>query len=471
VITSARNRHVAAAARLKKRGLRDRYARFLVEGPLAVREAVEAGSVEAVLHNPEAGGRVTALVRRAQDLGIRTVAVSAPVMGHLTSTVTPQGVVAVSRFVHVGLEALPRSLGVVPVLCSVRDPGNAGTILRSADASGASAVVFAGESVDVYNSKTVRASAGSLFHLPVVRETDPARVVAELRARGARILAASADGQASVYEEDLTGPTAMLFGNEAWGLPPDVEGLADRSVRVPIPGRAESLNLASAATLILFEAARQGAAPGARLAELISASAHDTRLPLTVLKGFAATLAGRWDELEEKDRRALVRGLALDAERVAMMVTMLLDAAQLERRRLRLNRARLDLGAVGRWAADLLGTSPDAPPVRAEGRAEALADADRIRAVVLALCDGVLWWGEGAISIRAGVSEERAVLEVARGGPGPSRQQADAMFLASGDPDAKVALHVARRLVEAHGGTLACEGGDGVRFRVTLPPE
>jgi TrmH family RNA methyltransferase len=148
-------------------------------------------------------------------------------------------------------------VGVVPVLVEIRDPGNAGAILRSADAAGAAAVVFVGSSVDVHNPKVVRASAGSLFHLPVIRAPDLDEVIGRLVERGFRILAAAADGDVPVHQADLTGSVAILFGNEAHGLSERDRAQADATVRIPIRGGAESLNLAAAAAVVLFEAARQ----------------------------------------------------------------------------------------------------------------------------------------------------------------------------------------------------------------------
>ncbi len=153
------------------------------------------------------------------------------------------------------------------ILASVRDPGNAGTVLRTADAAGADAVLFAGSSVDPYNSKCVRASAGSLFHLPVVTGTPVPDAVQALRAAGLRVLAA--DGGASRTLDDLqadgtlSGAAGWLFGNEAWGLPADVRALADDIVAVPIYGRAESLNLAAAAAVCLYSSARAQGQPSA----------------------------------------------------------------------------------------------------------------------------------------------------------------------------------------------------------------
>jgi RNA methyltransferase, TrmH family len=146
---------------------------------------------------------------------------------------------------------------LVVVLADIRDPGNAGTVLRSADAAGADAVVLAGDSVDPYNGKAVRASAGSLFHLPVVRGAPLAAALDAARAAGLRVLAADGGGEADLDEVDLGGPTAWLFGNEAWGLPAALGALADARVRIPISPRAESLNLAAAAAVCLFASARE----------------------------------------------------------------------------------------------------------------------------------------------------------------------------------------------------------------------
>jgi TrmH family RNA methyltransferase len=472
VITSTRNKQVVEAARLKKRGLREQHRRFLVEGAQAAWEALDAGAVETLFHVPGAGGRVREVLRRAQESGVREVAVSDSVIAHVTSTVTPQGIVAVARFVDVAVGDLPQDLGLVPVLCSVRDPGNAGTILRGADASGASAVVFTSASVDVYNSKTVRASAGSLFHVPVAREVPAPEAVGALRHRGAQVLAAEADARHSVYDLDLTRPTAVLFGNEAWGLEPDVRGLADGGVRVPIPGRAESLNLAAAAALVMFEAARQRADHGDApdLAAVISACAHDLRLPLTAVKGFAATLADRWESFGEEERREMVRGMALDAERAGALVTMIVDAARLSSGRFELSSERRDLAEVATWAGALFGRGSDYPTVEVKGSAETRFDPERLRAVFLALCDGAVWWGrQGPIVIEIRRLGDGAAAEVRRAGGGPTAEELVSMFEGPGGSGSKVPLHIARRVVEAHGGTLTSQGGDGIMFSLTLP--
>ena len=164
--------------------------------------------------------------------------------------------VAVCRFLDRPLaDLLGAAPRLVAVLADVRDPGNAGTVIRCADAAGADLVVLAGTSVDPYNPKTVRASVGSLFHLPIAVEPDAAAAVSALRAAGLTVLATAGDGEVSLYDAPVDVPTAWLFGNEAHGLPDDLAALADHRVSIPIHGRAESLNLSTAAALCLYESA------------------------------------------------------------------------------------------------------------------------------------------------------------------------------------------------------------------------
>lgn len=257
-LTNIRSPRVKAARRLAKRAFRDRDRAFLAEGPQAVREALALPEVVTELFvTAEAEIRHAELVTAATAAGVPVFRASGEVMAELAQTVTPQGVLAVCRFVHVPLaEALRDGARLVSVLAHVRDPGNAGTVLRTADAAGADAVVFTDASVDPYNGKCVRASAGSLFHLPVVTGLSAEHAVPELRAAGMRILAADGAGTRTLDEVDLTAPTAWVFGNEAWGLPEKLLSLADEVVRVPIYGRAESLNLATAAAVCLYASAR-----------------------------------------------------------------------------------------------------------------------------------------------------------------------------------------------------------------------
>jgi TrmH family RNA methyltransferase len=258
---SASLTRLKGARRLTKRALRQRERAFLAEGPQAVSEALATGAgMSGLFVTAPAQAKHAGLVAQAQDAGVDVQLVSGEVMSELAQTVTPQGLLAVCDFVDVPLEqvtaARPR---LVALLANVRDPGNAGTVLRAADAAGADAVIFADASVDVYNGKCVRASAGSLFHLPVVAGARLADATAALREAGLRVLAADGRGPATLDDEGtraaLAGPTAWLFGNEAWGLPDDLLALADETVAVPIYGRAESLNLATAAAVCLYASA------------------------------------------------------------------------------------------------------------------------------------------------------------------------------------------------------------------------
>ena len=259
-LTSTTAATVRRAARLRKRAHREADGLFLAEGPQAVREAISAGAAISVFATADAATRHAEIADAAARTGVTWHRSSGAVMAHLSDTVTPQGMVAVCRDPAADLEgALAGEPRLVVVLAYVRDPGNAGTVIRVADAAGADAVVVSSGSVDVLNAKCVRASAGSLFHLPVVRGVPVTEAVAALRSRGLQVLAA--DGAAGsdltqlAADGGLVSPTGWLLGNEAWGLPTEVAELADRSVAVPIYGRAESLNLSTAAAVCLYASA------------------------------------------------------------------------------------------------------------------------------------------------------------------------------------------------------------------------
>jgi TrmH family RNA methyltransferase len=250
-----RTPRVVAARRLQRRRDREQTGRFLAEGPQAVREALAAGVVVELFGTADALDRQAALAAQAPVVS----PVTEDALAALAETVQPQGLVAVCERVDVPLAAaLAKRPRLVAVAAEIRDPGNAGTILRTADAAGASAVVFAGDAVDPYNGKCVRASAGSLFHVDVVRA--PLDVTAELRRSGLQVLATTgygSDDLDSLLDDGvLAAPTAWLFGSEAHGLPQGLLDAADRRVRVPIYGGAESLNLAAAAAVCLYASAR-----------------------------------------------------------------------------------------------------------------------------------------------------------------------------------------------------------------------
>lgn len=216
----------------------------MVEGPKLLAEATAAGvepiDVFTTPDHPRAG---------AHEL--------APgVMERVADTITPQPVMAVVPFVDVPLDTLAGATFLV-VCVDVRDPGNAGTVLRSAEAAGADGVVFCDGSVDVYNPKTVRSSAGSLFHVPVVVGGDALEVLERIRGWGVTRLGTSSHAGADYSAVDLTRPIAVVLGNEANGLPPHVTAVLDEAVTIPMAGRSESLNVGMAASVLCFEAARQ----------------------------------------------------------------------------------------------------------------------------------------------------------------------------------------------------------------------
>ena len=199
--------------------------------------------------------RDTSLVAGAQARGIPVSPVTDRAMSGLADTVTPQGVVAVCDLVDRTLtDVLAGAPRLVAVLVGVSDPGNAGTVIRVADAAGADAVILAGDAVDPHNGKCVRASTGSVFHVPIAR-APVAEVLDACRAAGLRLIAADGYAKAELTPATVTGPTAWLFGSEAHGLPEEVKSAADESLRVPIYGKAESLNLATAVTVCLYATA------------------------------------------------------------------------------------------------------------------------------------------------------------------------------------------------------------------------
>ncbi|WP_129310097.1 RNA methyltransferase [Streptomyces sp. L2] len=271
-LISPRSARVAAARRLGKRNFRGKDRLFLAEGPQAVREAAAhraAGqaTLTELFTTVEAAERYADIIGAARDAGARVHLASDEVIADISTTVTPQGLVGVCRFLDTPfadiLAARPK---LVAVLAHVRDPGNAGTVLRCADAAGAEAVVLTDASVDLYNPKAVRASVGSLFHLPVAVGVPVEQAIESLTAAGVRVLAADGAGDrdldAELDEGTMGGPTAWVFGNEAWGLPEETRALADAVVRVPIHGSAESLNLATAAAVCLYASARAQRASG-----------------------------------------------------------------------------------------------------------------------------------------------------------------------------------------------------------------
>jgi TrmH family RNA methyltransferase len=471
VITSPHNPKVAAAVRLKKRSLRERDRAFLVEGAQAVGEALDAEALSTLFHSEP-----HALVVRARELGVDVVEVAPAVMGRLTSTVTPQGLVGVAPLVDVTMRELPDRPGCIAILHAVRDPGNAGTVVRSADAAGADGVVFAATSVDVYNPKAVRATAGSLFHLPVVRDVQTEEAVDAARAGKCRVLAMDAAGVEDLYQTDLSRPTAFLFGNEAWGLPADVARLADATVRVPIAPRTESLNLAAAATVCLFEWSRQQR-DGVRtpLETVIASAAHDIRSPLTAMKGFGETLERRWEQMSPEQRSIMLAGIVYDTDRLNMILRQLVDAARMAAGGIDFFPDRVEIAALARRIADARGRDPEQAPIEWTGPEPIVfTDPDRLQMILEAFVDAEGWWAsEGPIRIRADVGGGRIRVEVERAGARLSQEDAEGLFRprppgTSGG--SKIGLFVGRGIASAQGGSVDAFVEHGVlRFTLDLP--
>ena len=294
-MSNPRADRVRDVAKLAGRPARLKTGRFVAEGPQAVREALLSHRADA-----SAGGSgvvlevfaTDACLERLPELaelaaGVPLRVATDEVIAAMATTISPQGIVAVCRITDYDLDdVLASGAQLVAVLCEVRDPGNAGTILRAADSAGADAVILTSASVDIHNPKAVRSTAGSLFHLPVVTGVEFDFVMAALRAHGLTVLAAdgygdvdldrlqdesavrrlapslpqSPDAPAGAVPEPsqprLENPTAWLFGNEAQGLSDGQLADADHRVAVPVYGRAESLNVGTAATVCLYASAR-----------------------------------------------------------------------------------------------------------------------------------------------------------------------------------------------------------------------
>ena len=491
MITSTKNPRIARAIKLQKRAFRNTERAFLVEGAQAVGEALTLSNPGEILEELYVSKKEHPVAVRAREAGIPVEVVSDEVMSKLTSTVTPQGILGIARFLDEAIDALDIRTGCVAVLCAGRDPGNAGTVLRSAGASGADAVVFTGESVDVYNPKTVRASAGSLFHVPVVRDTELRSAVDALRARGMAVYALAADGKKDLYGLDLSQPSAFLFGNEAWGLPEGATGLADATVRVPMNGRVESLNLAAAATVCLFEAARQraGGTPDAGrpstqdggppataggLDELIAASAHDIRSPVTGIRSLSMTLQERGDRLTPEQREMLIDGVVHESERVDLLIRQLVDAARVASGHLDFHVEEFDVADVVGELIAFTNVDPDHPQLLWTNEAvPVVADRLRLRQALGAFVEAQVWFAQdGAIAIEAAATHEELTVVVSRAGPSVTQAEAEQLFLPrqpGAGSGSKIGLYVTRLVAEAGGGRAVAFVDDRLRLVLRIP--
>jgi TrmH family RNA methyltransferase len=250
---------VKGVAKLTKKDARSSTGLFLLEGPQGLKEALERPKLIVELFaTQEVVERYPDLFERAESSRLQVQLVSEAVLKALSDTSTPQGVVAVCQQIDVSLEDIVASKPkLVALLANIRDPGNAGTVLRAADAAGADAIIFSSNSVDVYNPKVVRSTTGSLFHIPFAVDVDIEHAIKTLKDSGMQIFAANGSGTElpAISAATLAKPTVWVFGNEAWGFEDKTLGAVDQEVAVPIYGAAESLNLATAASICLYASA------------------------------------------------------------------------------------------------------------------------------------------------------------------------------------------------------------------------
>ncbi|MFS0866873.1 TrmH family RNA methyltransferase [Microbacterium sp. 179-B 1A2 NHS] len=259
MLENPRSPRVRAVAKLSKRTARQETGLYLLEGPQAAREVLtyRPDTLAELYATPSAWEKHQDIREIAEESGVDVIFASEPVLDAMADTVTPQGIIAVARQAPTSVRDVFADAPRLIVICEeVRDPGNLGTIIRAADAVGADAVVLTGRTVDPYNPKVVRATTGSLFHLPVAVGADLAGAIDRARGAGLRVIAADVGGDDFLAHRDtLAEPTAWVFGNEARGLDEEALALVDMSLRLPIYGRAESLNLATAASVCLYESA------------------------------------------------------------------------------------------------------------------------------------------------------------------------------------------------------------------------
>lgn len=250
---------MVAAVKLQRHTGRRHSGRFLAEGPNLVEAAARRGLVDEVFATQAAAQRHESVL-----IDLRVHEVTERAAKALSETVTPSGLVAVCRTPSIELDGvLSGRPTLVVIAVDLSEPGNAGTLIRLGDAMGAAAVIFAGHSVDPYNSKCLRSSAGSIFDVPVLSVADTADLITRVRESGMQVVATTLDGDVSLDDSDalLKLPTAWIFGSESHGLAADLAGQADHRMRIPMAGGAESLNVATAAAICLYQTARAQRSP------------------------------------------------------------------------------------------------------------------------------------------------------------------------------------------------------------------
>ena len=256
-LTGLQNPLVKTTAELKQKKYRTQRQEYLAEGLRTVEEAVNFGRAKTLFYTAAEDERTLKLLELAAADNVQLVMVNDQVMKKISDTETPQGIIAVCQMVQPKLEQLLAGGKLLLVLDRVGDPGNIGTMLRTADAAGIGGIILLKGCADIYAPKTVRASMGSLFHVPVLSGLDEAAFISSSRAAGYELLVTCLDGADNLYKADLSGRLAFVMGNEAGGVSASLLAAADKRVYIPMAGRAESLNVAMAAGIVMFEALRR----------------------------------------------------------------------------------------------------------------------------------------------------------------------------------------------------------------------
>ncbi len=501
---SARHQKVDRLRRLSRQSnLRERERAFVLDGVKIIGEALDAGlALEALFVDKDSVevADVSQLLQRAQDAGVRIHALAPGVLERVAGTVTPQPVLAIAPWCDVELAELVDPALVV-VCVELRDPGNAGTILRSAEAAGAEAVIFCDGSVDVFNPKTVRASAGSMFHVPIVAGGAPDEVLSELANLGVRRLGTVAHGGTPYDEVDLSSPVALVMGNEANGIPEDLLQYIDEFVTIPMAGRAESLNVSMSLSVLCFEVLRRRRKANTRVEdagfqerrrgprvdpvgmEIVSTVSHELRSPLTAVKGYSSLLLNRGDRIGEEQRTMMLSQINHEADRVTRLIGELLDISRLETGRLVLQRRMVDIGALAASVVQKLNMEYPDLECSLEfdpNYPEVYADADKIEQVLTNLIENAAKYANPVgVRVVGAVLDNAVSVEVHDRGEGISASDLPKVFSKFfrrdlGRPTGSgLGLWISRGLVEAHLGTLVAESteGQGSVFRFTLPTE